>query len=97
MIVILHLRLGQGRLARRAPVNGLLALVDEALFDKGSKLPCYPRFVGISHGEVRVFPVPEDAQALEFIPLDVDVLFSILAAGAPDLEGGQPFFPGLEL
>jgi len=39
-------------------------------------------FIGIGHGQIRVSPFAENAEALELISLNADILFRIDAAGA---------------
>jgi hypothetical protein len=45
------------------------------------------RLVLGAHGEVRIVPLPQHAQALEVPALQVDVFLGVLAAGAANLDG----------
>ena len=42
-----------------------------------------------THGEVGIFPLAEDAEALEIGALEVDILLGVLAAGAADFDRRQ--------
>ena len=80
VIAVLHLRLGQRRLAGGAPVDGLLALVDVAAQHQLGELGCRDRLVLVGHGEVGVVPLAEHPEALELVSLDAHVLLGVLAA-----------------
>ena len=84
LLLVFHLGLGQRRLAVHAPVDGLEPLVDRAPAHESPELARDHRLVGGRHGGVRVLPVPEHAQSLELLALDIDELGGVLAA-APDL------------
>ena len=54
----------------QAPVHGLQAFVDEVAFKKlikGGECRC---LIGGIHGQVRLFPLPKDAQPLIYLDLD---------------------------
>jgi len=87
LVFVLHLGLGQRRLAVHAPVNGLEPLVHEAAPHKASEFPGDRRLVGGLHRDVRVLPVPEHAQPLELLALDVDELGGVVAAATEFLHG----------
>jgi len=59
-------------LAAGAPEHGAQALVDEILADEGGEDADGLGLVLGVEGEVRVFPVAEDAEALELFALDAD-------------------------
>lgn len=50
------------------------------------------RFSGSGHGEVWIFPIPDDAVSLEALALDVDPFFGEVAAFFAELDGWDIFF-----
>ena len=85
VVLILDLGLGQCGLVMSAPVNGLETLVDVAVFihlAEHTHLVCLEALV---HGLVRVLPVADDAQTLEALHLDADVLFGVGLAGRAEV------------
>ena len=85
IVLILDLRLGERGLVVRAPVHGLETLVDVALL---VHLPEHLDLFGFKlgvHGEIRMVPVAEHAEALEALALDADVLFGVAVAGGAEL------------
>ena len=86
LVFVLDLGLGERGLAVHAPVHGLEALVDDARADEAPELAGDHRLIGGLHGHVRVLPVADDAEPLELLALDVDVLLRVLAAAANLLE-----------
>ena len=85
VLLILDLGLRQGSLVVGAPVDGLQALVDIALF---IHLPEDLHLLGLKagvHGEVGVVPVPHHADALEGVPLDVHIVGGEVMAGGAEL------------
>ena len=66
--LVLHLGVGERRAAVDAPVDRLLAPVDEVLLDEGAQGADDRRLVAVAHREVRPLPVAEDAEALEVLP-----------------------------
>ena len=85
VILVLDLGLGQRRPAVDAPVDRLLALVDEAVFDELPQRPCDVRLVPIVHRHVRPVPLAEDHEALELLRHDADEALRVGAAGATDV------------
>ncbi len=86
---VLDLGLGQSGLVVRAPVDGLLALVDVALL---VHLAEDLDLLGLElrvHGEVGLVPLAQAAEALEGVALDVDVVQRELVAGGAELGGGH--------
>ena len=79
LILVLDLGLGQSRLAVHAPVDRLESLVDQTTPDEAAKLPGDDGLICRLHRDVRVVPVPEDAEALELAALDVDVVERVLS------------------
>ena len=98
LVGVFHLGLGQGGLAGQAPMDGLLAPVDRAVFHEIAQGQGRCRLVGGTHGEIGIVPVAENAQALEFLALDVHELGGVVPAQAAHGDGGQVFLAlGLEL
>ena len=89
MVGVFDLGFGQGGAVFDAPVDGLEAFVDVAAVEEIDEGAGDDRLVLRAHGEVRVVPLAEDAEALEIGALDIDELFGVLAAGAADLDGGH--------
>ena len=90
---ILDLRLGERGGARRAPVDGLLAAVEQPFGDDAPEDPHLLGLVRGVHGQVRAVPIPEDAEALELLALDRDVALRVRPAPLADVELGQIRFP----
>ena len=88
MLLVLDLGFGEGGAVVDAPVDGLEALVDEALLEEVVEglERCGPRSRE-RHGQVGLVPAAEDADALELGALQVDVLLGVGAAGVADGEG----------
>ena len=85
IVLILDFRLGQSGLIVITPVYGLEALVDVALLVHLTEdLHLLGLKAGV-HGLVGVLPVAHNAQALEALHLDADVLLSILMAGSTEI------------
>ena len=86
---VFYLGLGQGGLVVRAPVDGLLALVDVALL---VHLAEDLDLLGLElrvHGEVGLVPLAQAAEALEGVALDVHVVQGEGLAGVAELGGGH--------
>src|SRR5689334_2188691 len=73
----------------RAPVHGLLALVDHVLVDELSERAHDRRLVFEFERLVRVVPRADDAEPLEVFALNVDVLLSVRTAGAAEIRGAH--------
>ena len=80
MVLILDLRLGEGRLVVHAPVDGAQALVDEAVFVEGEKSREHDRLVLWIHRSVRAVEAAENADSFELLALQVEKLLGVLAA-----------------
>ena len=89
LVAVLDFRLGERRVAVRAPMNRLAAAIDCAAVEDGLEDLDVGRIVVVDVGEVRVFPLGKHAQALEALALRVDLLDSHFAAKLADLLGGQ--------
>ena len=96
---IFHLRLRQRRLRAGAPKDGLLRLIDQALFHEDREGADDLGLVAGVEREIRVFPIAKDAEPLELPALDVDELARVFLALAPDFDGRQAarFLHHLEL
>ena len=86
VVGVLDLGFGQRGAVVDAPVNRLESLVDEAFLEEGVEILDDLGLVPLGHGGVGVVKVAEDADALELIALDLQILFGVLAAGIADLE-----------
>ena len=89
VLAVLDLGLGQSGLVVRAPVDRLLALVDVALL---VHLTEDLDLLGLElrvHGEVRLVPLAQAAQALEGVALDVDVVQGEVVARGAELGRGH--------
>ena len=86
VVLILDLRLGQGGLVVGAPVHGLEALVDVAVFIHLAEHPDLPGLKARVHGLVGVVPVGHHAHALEALPLHVDIVVGELVAGGAEIR-----------
>ena len=89
LIAVLDFRLGERRVAVRAPVDRLATAIDCAAIEDGLEDLDVGRIVVVHVGEVRVFPLGKHAQALEALALRVDLLDGHLATELADLLGGQ--------
>ena len=86
MRLVLDLGFGERGAAMRAPVHGLLALVDHVLLDELAERAHDRRLVFELHRLVRIVPGADDAEPLEVAALDVDVLLGVGAAGAAEIR-----------
>ena len=85
VVLVLDFRLRQGGLVVGAPVDGLHALVNQALF---RHLAEYLDLLGLElgqKGDIGVIPVADDAQPLELLGHAADILGGELAALVPEL------------
>ena len=69
-----------------APVDRLLAFVDESSLDELAQRPRDGRLVAIVHRQVEVIPVAEHTQPLELAAHDVDETRGIGTARAPEIS-----------
>ena len=91
VVMILYLGLGQSGLVLGAPVHGLQALVDIALFEHlAEDLDLLGLKAGV-HGLVGMLPVADDAHALEALHLHVDIVLGKLVAGGAELRHAHLF------
>ena len=86
VVVVLDLGLGQRGAVVDAPVDRLQSLVDQSLLEEGVEVFDDLGLVAVGHGGVGMVEVAEDADALELLALDVEILFGVLAAGVAHLE-----------
>ena len=89
VLTVLDLSLSQSGAAVRAPVHGLQALVDVALLGHLAKdldLACLKLRL---QGQVGVLEITDDAQTLELVAHDVDVLGGKLFADLAQLQLGD--------
>ena len=93
MIRVFDLCLRKCRPAGQAPVHGFGPLVHRAGLHEPPELPQDPCLITERHGPVRVFPVAQDPEPPELLPLDVDELRGVIAAKAAFLRGGDRLLP----
>ena len=89
-LLVFHFRLGQRGTAIQAPVDGLEAPHDVAVADDACEGAQLFRLVLRQHGQVRVVPVAEHAQALEVLALSIDLAGRVVAAGLPEGARVEP-------
>ena len=82
---VFHFGFGQRRAVARAPVHRALSPVEGSLARDGGELADDLRLVPVVHGEVRIVPARQDAQAQEPAPLHLDLLLGELPAGAAEV------------
>ena len=80
VVLIFDLSLGQRRLVVIAPVDGLEALVNVALFVHRAKDLDLFCLKARGHGLIRMLPVGDDAEALEAFHLDIDIVLRKIVA-----------------
>ena len=89
VVLIFDLSLGQRRLVVIAPVDGLEALVDVALFvHRAEDLDLFC-LKARGHGLIRMLPVGDDAEALEAFHLDINIVLRKIVARGAELRDGH--------
>ena len=84
---------GEGGDAGRAPVHRLLPLEEAAALGKARQFAGGGGFVPFAHGQVGILPLAKDAEAFEFLTLNLNPVGSISPAGLADLPLGHlPLF-----
>ena len=99
LVGVLDFGLGQSGLGAVGPLDGLLRLIDRAIFDELGEDAQDAGFVAGVHRQVRALPITKDAEAAEGTALDVDEFERKLGAAAADfgrLEA-RGFLDDLEL
>ena len=96
-LLVLELRLGERGAVGEAPAHRLEGLVDEVLLVDAAEGAGDLGLVREGHRRVWTVPEPADAQALELLALDADVLLGVGAAGATDLDRAHVLLLGAEL
>ena len=86
VVLIFDLRLSQRGLVLGAPVYGLQALVDMAVFIHLTEDADLVRLEALVHGLVGVLPVGDNAHALEALHLAADVLLGVGLAGGAEIR-----------
>ncbi len=84
VVVIFDFGLGQRGAAGNAPIHRLFAAIDKALFHDVGEQPQFVRLVFLVQREIRIFPIAEDAEALELRALEVNVFAGVGFAGFAD-------------
>ena len=85
VLFVLDFRFGERRAAVDAPVDGLLALVDQPGLDELTQRARDRRLVLERHRQVRVLPVAEDPEPLEFLRHHADEARRVRAARAAEV------------
>ena len=85
VIRVFHFGFGQRRAAVNAPMDRLLALIDEALLDESPERPRDRRLILEVHRQVRVVPRPEDAEPLKLRRHRADEALCVCAARAAEV------------
>ena len=86
MVVVFDFGLGQGRLFDRRPHHRLGAPVERPVHQELAQLADDLGFGREAHGRVGVVPIADDAEALEFLALDVDPLLGEFPAFAAEFD-----------
>jgi hypothetical protein len=86
VVLVLDLSLRQRRVAVDAPMHRLQAFVDVAAIQELDEGPRNGSLVLRAHGQIRIVPAPENAQALEVPPLHVDPILGVAAAFPTDFD-----------
>jgi hypothetical protein len=89
LVLVFHFRFGQRRAAVEAPVDRLQAAVDIAFFQQLAEGAQFVGLVGVVHGQVRVLPFAQHAQADEVLALAVDLLQRVGARLGQHFGGRQ--------
>ena len=89
IVLIFDLGLGQRRLVVVAPVDGLEALVDVALFVHRAKDLDLFCLKARGHGLIRMLPVGDNAEALEAVHLDINIVLRKIVARGAELRDGH--------
>ena len=97
MIFVLRFRFRQRRAVVDAPVHRLQTFIDIPFIQKIDKCTGDDSLIAGAHGQVRVVPTSENAQADKIALLQVDVLFGVLSASRADLCGGHGGLLGPQL
>src|SRR5450432_3345251 len=85
MIFVLDFGFGQGGVVVNAPVDRLASAIDITLFHEVEKVAGDDGLVPVTHGEVRIAPAAEYAEALEVAFVLLDVAGGIFAAALAKL------------
>ena len=88
MVFVFDLGLSERRLLDDAPHHWLRATIEQPAGDKFEDLPGDLRFGGIAHRRVRMIPIADDTQALEFLPLHGEPMFGVSAAFPAERDDG---------
>ena len=96
VVFVFYFSLGKRRLVGDAPVDGLAPAVDVPSLEESQKRLGDHSFVLGVHRQVGLLPFPQDAQALEVPPLQINKLFGVAPACLSDLDHAHPAFAGPE-
>ncbi len=87
MVVVFHLGLGQRSAAWDAPIDRLLATIDEALLHDVREEAQFVGLVFLVEREVRMVPIAEYAEAFELCALEIDVFARVGVTGGTNGRG----------
>src|ERR1700675_192065 len=73
VVFVLDFCLSQRCPVENAPVHWLQPAIHVPFFEKGEECAGNASLVRRVHGEVRFFPLPQDAQSLELTPVNFDI------------------------
>ena len=85
VIVIFDFSFRQRGLFHCRPHNGLGSLVQSSVHQEFHEFRSDDRFGVVIHGEVRIVPLPDDAEALELLPLNLNPMLGEMPAFLPQL------------
>ena len=86
VVLVFDFSLGKGGAVMDAPVDRAQPLVDEILLKKRIKSLQDDRLVVRRHGGIGLLPAAEDADALELLALQVEILLGVFAALHANVE-----------
>src|SRR5487761_2121635 len=87
VIGVFDFRFGERGAAGNAPVNRLFAAINKALGHDVGEQTQFVGLVGLVQGEIRIFPIAEDAEAFELFALEINVFTGVGFAGFADGGG----------
>ena len=88
MVLVLDLGLGERRLFDNTPHHGLGAAIKQSAGDELEDLAGDLGFGRIAHRRVRMIPIADDAQPLEFLPLHGEPMFGVGATFPAEGDDG---------
>ena len=80
MVLVFDLGFRKGGAVVNAPVDRFKPFVNVAFVEEIDESARDHRLIGRLHREVRIVPAPENSQALEILPLQIDPLLGVFPA-----------------